>query len=192
MRLTLNFPQDLTFSDEELFAFCQVNPDLRIERDENGFLIIMPPTGLESSFRNGDLFARVYNWNYQAQLGRVSESNGGYTLPDTSMKAPDVAWVSHERLAAVSPDDLKRFAHVCPDFVIELLSENDTLAELQEKMGKYLKNGVRLGWLIDPKARLTHVYRPGQEPEVVPFETPLSGEDVMPGFEMNVARTLGI
>lgn len=192
MRLTLNFPQDLTFSDEELFAFCQVNPDLRIERDENGFLIIMPPTGLESSFRNSDLTTDVTIWNRQTRLGRVSDSNGGYTLPDTSMKAPDVAWVSHERLTAVSPDDLKRFAHVCPDFVIELLSENDTLAELQEKMGKYLKNGVRLGWLIDPKARLTHVYRPGQEPEVVPFETPLSGEDVMPGFEMNVARTLGI
>lgn len=106
------------------------------------------------------------------------------------MKSPDVAWVSHERLAAVAPDDLKRFAHVCPDFVIELLSENDTLAELQEKMGKYLQNGVRLGWLIDPKTRLTYVYRPGHDPEVVPFETTLSGGDVMPGFEMNVARTL--
>ncbi len=190
MRLTLNFPQDLTFSDEELFAFCQVNPDLRIERDENGFLLIMPPTGLESSFRNGDLFARVYNWNFQTCLGRVSDSNGGYTLPDTSMKAPDVAWVSHERLALVSPDDLKRFAHICPDFVIELLSENDTLSELQEKMEKYLKNGVRLGWLIDPKQRQTHVYRPERELEVVPFERPLSGEDVLPGFEMNVAQTL--
>lgn len=190
MRLTLNFPQDLTFSDEELFAFCQANPGLRIERDENGFLIIMPPTGLESSFRNGDLFARVYNWNFQTRLGRVSDSNGGYTLPDSSMKAPDVAWVSHERLATVSPDDLKRFAHVCPDFVIELLSENDTLSELQEKMEKYLKNGVRLGWLIDPKARQTHVYRPGQETGIVLFEELLCGEAVLPGFELNVARTL--
>lgn len=190
MRLTLNFPHDLTFSDEELFAFCQANPDLRIERDENGFLIIMPPTGLESSFRNNELSADVTNWNRKTRLGRVSDSNGGYTLPDTSMKSPDVAWVSHERLAAVAPDDLKRFAHVCPDFVIELLSENDTLAELQEKMGKYLQNGVRLGWLIDPKARLTHVYRPGHDPEAVPFETTLSGGDVMPGFELNVARTL--
>jgi Uma2 family endonuclease len=192
MRLTLNFPQDLTFTDEELFAFCRANPDLRIERDENGFLLIMPPTGLESSFRNNELSADVTNWNRKTRLGRVSDSNGGYTLPDTSMKAPDVAWVSHERLAAVSSDDLKRFAHVCPDFVMELLSENDTLPELQEKMEKYLKNGVRLGWLIDPKARLTHVYRPGREPEAVPFEATLGGGEVMPGFELNVARTLGI
>ncbi len=191
MRLTLNFPQDLTFSDEELFAFCQANPDLRIERDENGFLFIMPSTGLESSFRNSDLNTDVNIWNRKTRLGRVSDSNGGYTLPDTSMKAPDVAWVSNERLAALSPDDLKRFAHVCPDFVIELLSENDTLAELQEKMEKYLRNGVRLGWLIDPKQRQTHVYRQEREPEVVPFERPLSGEEVLPGFEMNVAITLG-
>jgi len=150
----------------------------------------MPPTGLESSFRNNELSADVTNWNRKTRLGRVSDSNGGYTLPDTSMKAPDVAWVSHERLATVSPDDLKRFAHVCPDFVIELLLENDTLGELQEKIEKYLKNGVRLGWLIDPKTRLTHMYRPGREPEALRFETPLNGEDVLPGFEMNVARTL--
>lgn len=125
-------------------------------------------------------------WNRQTRLGRVSDSNGGYTLPDTSMRAPDVAWISHERLATVSPDDLKKFAHVCPDVVIELVSESDDLVHLKRKMEKYLDNGVRLGWLIDPFGQQTLIYRPQQEPETKPFIDELSGEDVLPGFTLRL------
>ncbi len=189
--ITLTIPPNINvFSDDELFAFCQANPELRIERDENGHIIIMPPTGLEGSFTNGELFGEVRNWNRQTKAGRTSESNGGYTLPDTSMRAPDVGWVSKERLMSVLPEELKKFARICPDFVIEVRSESDNLKELQEKMGKWLKNGVRLGWLVDPQNQTTTIYRPGQEPEAKAFAETLSGEDVLVGFTMNVADVL--
>ncbi|GAA4453271.1 Uma2 family endonuclease [Nibrella saemangeumensis] len=187
MQVTLQIPRRIdVFSDEELYAFCQANPDLRIERDENGQIIIMPPTGLESSRRNMSLGSSVWQWNHRKKAGVVTDSNGGYTLPDTSMRAPDVGFVSNERLATVPPDDLKKFARVCPDFVIELRSESDTLIDLQRKMEKWLQNGVRLAWLIDPETEQTHIYRPGKEPEMRSFAEALSGEGVLEGFELNV------
>ncbi|GAA4405558.1 hypothetical protein GCM10023187_24040 [Nibrella viscosa] len=106
------------------------------------------------------------------------------------MRAPDVAWVSHERLTNVSSDDLKKFAHVCPDFVIDLVSESDELRELQDKMSKWLNNGVRLGWLVNPFQQQTTIYRPDQEPEIKPFNKRLSGEDVLSGFELTISELL--
>ncbi|AQG81083.1 Uma2 family endonuclease [Spirosoma montaniterrae] len=191
MIMPINLPvQDSRLSDDELFAFCQMNPKLRIERDADGQIYINMPTGIEGSFRNFDIGMEVGLWNRQTKLGRVSDSNGGYTLPDTSMRAPDVAWVSHERLATVSPDDLKKFAHVCPDFVIELASESDDLVHLKKKMSQYIKNGVRLGWLIDPFGKQTLVYRPGQETTTMLFVDTLTGEDVLPGFTLRLSDLL--
>lgn len=191
MILPINLPvQEGRFSDDELFSFCQMNPKLRIERDENGQIYINMPTGTEGSFRNADLIMEVGLWNRQTKLGRVSDSNGGYTLPDSSMRAPDLAWVSHERLAVVPPEDLKKFAHLCPDFVIELVSESDDLFHLKRKMNKYMANGVRLGWLIDPFNQQTLIYRPDREPEAKPFTDDLSGEDVLPGFMLQLSQLL--
>lgn len=191
--ITLHIPPRIdVFSDDELFEFCLANPELRIERDETGHILIMPPTGLESSFTNGELYGEVRNWNRAAKKGRTSESNGGYTLPDTSMRAPDVGWVSNERLATVTAAQLKKFAPVTPDFVIEVRSESDSLPELKTKMEKWLANGVRLAWLVDPQTQTTTVYRPGQEPTATPFTETLSGEDVLIGFSLNVAEVLGL
>lgn len=192
MIMPLNLPvREGRFSDDELFAFCQMNPKLRIERDEEGQIYINMPTGLESSFRRVDIGMEVGLWNRQAKLGRVSDSNGGYTLPDSSMRAPDVAWVSHERLAMVSADELKKFAHLCPDFVVELArangwAESDELTRLKKKMEMYITNGVRLGWLVDPFARQTLICRPDAEPEIKPFADELSGESVLPGFVLRL------
>jgi Uma2 family endonuclease len=128
------------------------------------------------------------------QEAAIGESNGcsagGYTLPDTSMRVPDVAWISNERLATVSESDLKKFAPVCPDFVIELCSESDELKELKTKMEKWIANGVRLGWLIDPKNQVTHIYQPQKEVGQVAFDKTLSGGNVLVGFELNITATL--
>ncbi|WP_020604334.1 Uma2 family endonuclease [Spirosoma spitsbergense] len=194
--ITLTVPPNINvFSDDELYAFCLANPELHIERDENGHIIIMPPTGLESSFTNNDLQTEVSIWNRQTKAGRTSESNGGYTLPDTSMRVPDVGWVSKERLISVVPEELKKFAHVCPDFVIEVPerrtgSESDNRKELENKMEKWIQNGVRLGWLVDPHNKTTTIYQPERKPETKPFAETLSGEDVLVGFTMNVADFL--
>lgn len=112
-------------------------------------------------------------------------------MPDGSMRAPDAAWISHERLAQVPPEDLKKFAHVCPDFVIELASESDRVRELQQKVEKWLANGVRLGWLLDPDSRRAYVYRPDGAVRSQPFSEPLSGEDVLPGFTLVPDEVLG-
>lgn len=189
--ITLQIPRRLdVFSDDELYDFCAANPELRIERDENGQIIIMPPTGLESSFVNNELQTETSIWNRQTKAGRVSDSNGGYKLPDTSMRAPDVGWVSNERLATVTAEQLRKFAPVTPDFVIEVRSESDSLSELKTKMEKWLANGVRLGWLVDPQEQTTTIYRPNQQPQQVPFDQTLSGEDVLVGFTLNVKEVL--
>lgn len=191
--ITLQIPRRIdVFSDDELYDFCTANPELRIERDENGQIIIMPPTGLESSFVNNELQTETSIWNRQAKAGRVSDSNGGYTLPDTSMRAPDVGWVSKERLTTVTAEQLKKFAPVTPDFVIEVRSESDSLPELKAKMVKWLANNVRLGWLVDPQEQTTTIYRPNHDPEQVPFDQTLSGENVLVGFTLNVKEVLSL
>ncbi len=189
--ITLSIPPNINvFSDDELYSFCLANPELRIERDETGHIIIMPPTGLDGSFTNGELHTEISVWNRQTKTGRVSDLNGGYTLPDTSMRAPDVGWISKQRLMAVLPEELKKFAHVCPDFVIEVRSESDSLKQLQDKMTKWIENGVRLGWLVDPQMQTTTIYRPSSEPITKAFAETISGEDVLVGFTMNVAEVL--
>ncbi len=191
--ITLQIPRRIdVFSDDELYDFCTANPELRIERDENGQIIIMPPTGLESSFVNNELQTETSIWNRQTKAGRVSDSNGGYTLPDTSMRAPDVGWVSKERLATVTAEQLKKFAPITPDFVIEVRSESDSLTELKAKMVKWLANNVRLAWLVDPQEQTTTIYRPNRDPEQVPFDQTLSGEDVLVGFTLNVKEVLAL
>jgi len=185
--IALKIPRRIdVFSDDELYEFCRQNPDLRIERDEHGQIFLKMPTGIETSMLNSRLNGELYIWNKQYRLGEVTDADGGYILPDTSMRVPDVAWISHERLATISEENLKKFAPVCPEFVIELRSESDTHTELQDKMEKWIKNGLRLGWLIDPKSDQVYIYYPGRETMVKDFDEPLSGEDVLPGFELNL------
>ena len=179
--------RDERLSDEEFFAFCQANPSLRIERDETGQIIFEMPTGINTSITNSALTGEMYLWNRQYKLGFTTDSSGGFTLPDNSVRAPDVAWISRERWSSVPEVDRDKFSHVCPDFVIELMSDVDEKYTLPAKMEKYLRNGVRLGWQIDPFARQTTVYRPEQAPEIVSFDEPLSGEDVLPNFVLRLS-----
>jgi Uma2 family endonuclease len=181
--IILNIPPKIdVFSDDELYDFCRANPDLRMERDENGQIFIKMPHGTKSGIFNSRLMIKVGIWNEQYLLGELTDADTGYTLPDTSMRVPDVAWISHERLSKISGEDLKKFAHVCPDFVMELRSESDRLEDLKAKMKKWIENGVRLGWLIDPKSLTTFMYKPEQETVEKKFEEILSGEDVLPDF----------
>ena len=189
--IALKIPSKIdVFSDEELYEFCRANPDLRIERDEHGQIFIKMPTGIKTSINNSELTAELVLWNRKHRLGKVTDSDGGYTLPDSSMRVPDVAWVSHERLASVQENDLKKFAHVCPDFVIELCSESDELKELKFKMEKWIANGARLAWLIDPKDEKTYIYQPNEEVEIKTFDQSLTGKNVLKDFELILENVL--
>jgi Uma2 family endonuclease len=185
----LRFERPMT--DDELFEFCGRNDMLRIERDTNGELILMSPSGLEGDNLNVEITTELTNWTRQDGRGKSFGSNAGFTLPDGSMRSPDGAWVSKERWNALVPHERKRFGHVTPEFVIELRSESDGLAELQEKMVAWIANGVELAWLIDPKRKVVEIYRAGEQPEILFDPTSVQGTGPVQGFDLVMARVWG-
>ena len=183
--ITLTIPH---LTSEGFVELCQANQDLRMERAATGEVIFMPPTTPWTGKRNGDLYGELWLWNRQTGLGVTFESSTGFTLPNGAVKSPDASWVSNERWEALSEEEQRQFSHLSPDFVVELRSSSDSLKNLQEKMQEYIDNGVRLGWLIDPKTKQVEIYRPGQDVEVLQSPTTVSGEDVLPGFELNLNK----
>ncbi len=173
--------------DEELFELCARNPELRIERTAEGNVIVRTPAGWESSHRNLEIALALGAWAKQDSTGLASDSSGGFVLPNGAMRSPDAAWVLRSRLSAISPAARRRFLPLCPDFVVELRSPSDSLAELQAKMDEYRANGARLGWLIDPEERRVHVYRPGCAVEVLDRPTEISGDPELLGFVLDLA-----
>jgi Uma2 family endonuclease len=181
--VTLNLGE-MGLTDEQFQQLCAANPDLRIETSPAGTLIVMPPTFGETSFRNSDLITQVGIWNRKYKLGKVFDSSGGYSLANGFRPSPDVSWIQNARLEGIS---LNQFLPIAPDFVIELRSSSDRLLPLQQKMQAYGENGVRLGWLINPQDRQVEIYRLSQDKEVLTAPTELSGEEVLPGFMLDLA-----
>ncbi|MBH8576173.1 Uma2 family endonuclease [Nostocaceae cyanobacterium CENA369] len=187
--LILNLSPTIELTDDQFFQLCQNNRDLRLERTAEGELIIMPPTGWESGNRNSKLTARVEFWAEANGTGLAFDSSTGFKLPNGANRSPDASWVSRKRLAALNPDPAK-FLPMAPDFAVELRSANDSLKTVQQKMQEYIDNGVRLGWLIDPQNQRVEIYRPDRDIEVLQSPTSLSGEDVLPGFVLDLAQIL--
>lgn len=182
--ITLTIPH---LNAEGFVELCQANQDLRLERAATGEVIIMPPTYPWTGKQNSGIIGQLWVWNNRTGLGIVFDSSTGFTLPNGAVKSPDASWVSNDRWSALTETQQKQeFSPIAPDFVVELRSSSDTLKQLREKMREYIDNGVRLGWLIDPKTKLLEIYRQGQEIEVLESPTTLSGEDVLPGFELNL------
>jgi Uma2 family endonuclease len=184
--LTLNLSPTLELTDDQFYDLCQHNRDLRIERTANGELLIMAPVGGESGWRNSKLTQQVGNWEDTNAQGIAFDSSTGFKLPNGADRSPDAAWVSRDRWDALTPEQKRKFPPLCPDFVIELRSESDSLQTLQAKMQEYIENGARLGWLIDPKNQQVEIYRPGQPTEVLQNPATLSGEDVLTGFVLDL------
>ncbi|MBD2461056.1 Uma2 family endonuclease [Oscillatoria sp. FACHB-1407] len=185
--LSVKVPHGLTVTEEQFRQFVAANPDLRMERTAQGKLIVMSPTGSEGGNRNAELTTDFGIWNRQTQLGKVFDSSTGFRLPNGATRSLDVSWVKQERWNALTPEQRRGFAPLCPDFVLELLSETDDIDETRAKMQEYLDNGCRLGWLIDPKTKTVEIYRPNQAVEAIAqFPNTLSGESVLPGFELSL------
>ena len=176
---------DLT--DEQFWQLCQNNDDLRFETTATGELIIMSPTGGYTSDRNSDLNFQLRAWNRQNNLGKVFDSNGGFILPNGSKRSPDSSWLKMERWNALTEEERDRFMPLCPDFVVELMSPSDTLAKTREKMEEYMENGAQLGWLINRKKRQVEIYRPNREVEILDNAQTVSGENILPGFVLDLA-----
>jgi len=178
----------LEMDDHGFFRFCQANRDLRIERNSKGDLIILPPVSGGGSRANAELTADFIIWARRDGTGSVFDSSGGFILPNGATRSPDVAWVRNDRLDALEDDALDEFVRLCPDFVLELRSPNDSLRTLNAKMREYLQNGARLGWLIDPQQKQVHVYRGRAEPEVLDNPAKIAGNPVLKGFVLSLAK----
>ncbi|NER19618.1 MAG: Uma2 family endonuclease [Symploca sp. SIO1C2] len=184
--LSLNLQSVVDLTDDQFYQLCQNNNNLRFERTATGELIILPPVGGETSNRNGKLTQQLFNWTDSDGTGIAFDSSGGFKLPNGSDRSPDAAWVTLERWNTLTPEQKTRFAPLCPDFVVELLSPSDSLKDTQEKMKEYRDNGARLGWLINRRSRQVEIYRLGQDVEVIKSPTTLSGEMILPGFILNL------
>ncbi|MDZ8056366.1 MAG: Uma2 family endonuclease [Aulosira sp. ZfuVER01] len=187
--ILLRIPPSMNMTDEQFFEFCQVNRDLRIERNRFGEISVMPPTGSETGNRNFNLAVQLGVWAEQDGTGICFDSSSGFKLSTGAERSPDVSWIKLQRWNALSQEQQQSFAPICPDFVLELMSPSDTLKSLQEKMAEYMREpGVQLGWLIDRKERKVYIYRPGT-PEVC-LENPatISADPIMPGFVLNMSK----
>jgi Uma2 family endonuclease len=186
--MVLQLQPAIALTDDQFYEFCQLNRDFRIERNPAGELVIMSPTGAETDERNFNLIGQLWAWTKQDGTGVGFGSSGGFTLPNGAVRSPDAAWIKCDRWEAIAPELRKKFAPICPEFVIELRSESDSLRVLQDKMQEYIDNGTELGWLIDRKQRQVFIYRLNTVVEVLDNPKTLSGEPLLPGFFLDLSQ----
>ncbi len=191
--IALNIPPALTLTvtREQFVELAIANRELQLERTATGELIVNPPTGSETGNRNSDLNGQLWLWNRQTRLGKTFDSSSGFHLPNGADRSPDAAWVRQERWDALTSEQKEGFAPIAPDFVVELRSKTDRIKPLQDKMQEYMENHVRLGWLIDRKNRKVEIYRQNQEVQLLENPATLSGEDVLPGFVLDLTEVWG-
>jgi Uma2 family endonuclease len=188
----LRFGPKAKLTDELFEALATENPDLRLERTARGDLEIMPPAGADSSRQNMELSFQLARWsrNEGRGLGVAFDSSLGASLPNTAIRSPDASWITQARWDALTAEQRHKYLKFCPDFVAELRSPTDRPYRLRKKMREYIAKGARLGWLIDPMTGKVEIYRPGRPVEVLDRPATLSGEDVLPGFELDLGEIL--
>jgi Uma2 family endonuclease len=175
-------------STKQFYEFCRCNADLRIERSAQGEVIVMPPTFADTGNRNNKLSYQVTCWAEENETGEVFDSSAGFTLPNGAMRSPDVSWIQLDRWNALTAAQQASFAPICPDFVIELRSDSDTLKGLQEKMREYIENGVALGLFIDRKNKNVYCYRANGSVGVLSNPQVVSCDPELPGLTLQMAK----
>ena len=189
----LEIPDNLLLqvTPEQFAILAIVNRDLRLERTATGELIVTPPAGGESGKRNLNLTGQLHSWyEKHEELGEAFDSSTGFTLPNGAILSPDASWVARDRWDALTKNEQIGFVPLCPDFVVELRSSSDSLPTLKKKMQEYMDNGATLGWLIDPQNNRVEIYRQNKPVEILESPTTLSGDEVMPGFILDLKRVI--
>ncbi|MDP8924564.1 MAG: Uma2 family endonuclease [Chloroflexota bacterium] len=184
--LVLRLLPAIRLSDDDLFALCALNRELRIERTAEGDLLLMPPTGAETGDSNAEIGMQLRVWAKRDGTGTTFDSSTGFLLPNGAMRSPDASWMPRPRLNQMTREQRKKFIPACPDFVLELRSPSDTMADLHAKLREYIANGARLGWLLDPETRRVHVYRPDAPVEQLDDPATVGGDPVLPGFVLDL------
>jgi Uma2 family endonuclease len=171
-------------TDEEFLYFCQENSDLKIERLANRQIIVREPTFFYTGRQNNEILYQLTKWNKEHRLGICVDSDTGFFLKNGAMRNPDAAWVSNERLKSIDPSELRKFPHLCPDFIVELKSSSDSLQSLKQKMAEWMENGCALSWLIDPDSETVYVYEGETERIHIGFDRPISGDPTLPQLQL--------
>jgi Uma2 family endonuclease len=186
----LQLPATLTLSvtHEQFVELALANRELQLERTATGELIVMPPTASDTGNKNSDISGQLWLWNRQTKLGKTFDSSTGFHLPNGADRSPDASWINQEKWDTLTPEQQAGFAPICPDFVVELRSATDSLEVLRKKMKEYQDNGVKLGWLIDRKNKKVEIYRQAAAVEIRDRPMTLSGEDVLPGFVLDLSE----
>jgi Uma2 family endonuclease len=187
-RSRIRIDGDKRMSPEKFYDYCAANPDLRAELTAEGEIVIMPPTGAETGYRNSELTAQLRNWSRRDGRGRAFDSNVEYLLPNGSAMSPDASWVERARLSRLTREQKRKFPPLVPDFVVELTSHSDRLPRVRKKMESWIANGVKLAWLIDADRRTAYIYRPRREPEKLVAPAKLKGEGPVAGFVLDLAE----
>jgi Uma2 family endonuclease len=178
---------DPPMTDEEFEAFCLHNDNVQVERTAEGVIRMNPPTGGETAHANFEISGQLFVWWSKHERGVASDSSGGFYLRDNSMMSPDAAYILPKTEKQIAKEKRRGFLPVCPDFVIELLSASDILADAQEKMQRWIANGAQLGWLIDPYRRQVLIYQPAAEVRAFTGKL-LKGTGPVKGFNLDLAR----
>ena len=177
---------------EQFEQLCSEYDDLRLELTSTGELIVMSGTSPLTGIRNADLTSQLRIWSKKDSTGVCFDSSSLFALPNNARRSPDASWIRRERWDSLSQRQKESFAPICPDFVVELRSQTDRLSVLFNKMTEYLANGASLGWLIDPFKRRVYVYTANQEPIVLDNPETVSGDPLLPGFELNLTEIWSI
>jgi len=185
-------PQGFQITPEQFEQLAQVEQLARLELTANGELIVMSPTGGTAGRKNSRLIQKLRNWADRNAQGEVFDSSTVFVLPSGARRSLDASWIRLKKWNQLTQTQQDGFPPIAPDFAIELVSPSDIknrrYEDLQNKMQEYLDNGVELGWLIEPSAKKVEVYRNGKQVEILNNPQTLSGEDVLPGFSLDLAE----
>jgi Uma2 family endonuclease len=188
----LQLPADLRLTPAQFAQVCAANPEAVLELSADGQLITMTPTGSETGSRNSRLVMRLQLWADRAGAWKVFDSSTGFALPDGSVLSPDAALLRLERWQALSAEQRRGFAPLCPDLVVELASPSDqgprSAAELRRKMARYQANGARLGWLLLPEEQAVEVWAASGEPTRHAQAQQLQGGAEFPGLKLDLSE----
>jgi Uma2 family endonuclease len=191
----LTLPRSLHLTPAQFAAVCAANPEAVLELEADGTLIETTPTGGSTSARNQALGALLWLAIERCRLPlRLFDSSGGFLLPDGSVRSPDASVVRLDRWQALSEAEREGFPPLCPDLVVELASTSgaspsDAPEALRRKMGSYMANGARLGWLLLPQTRSVEVWEAGSaEPRVPRDPERLEAGTDFPGLVIDSQR----
>lgn len=189
VRLQFEFDDEANkLSVDEFWDFCVQNDKLQIELTKENEITITFPRGFAFGEKSLEILVQLGSWEKTYQTGKVFNRLVGYALPKGLIFSPSLSWIKKARFESLNEEQKKKLIHLCPDFVLELRSEFDSLDTLEAKMEQYIENGARLGWLIDPKNKRVYVYRPNSEVEILKNPEAVSGEDILQDFELDLTE----